>query len=554
MKPDQVVVSVVVPVYNVFEYIEICLDSVAAQTHPHLEVIVIDDGSTDGSGQLCDDVASRDSRFRVIHQANGGLSHARNVGIGVATGRYVTFLDSDDWWEPTFVASLVEALEHHPHAGTAMCSFRRVPGTVQDPGIARTRVLSPTEAVTEFAGRHHTLFVIACAKLFRRELLTPNLFPVGRVAEDAFTTHRLLMKAPVVQVPDALYVYRQRTDSIMSQPFTVARQLDEVDGSERQVDDFTRAGLLGAAGWSADQAFRKRARLIVAMEALGVDGTQEQYVALAQQSRSSRGTARHPAFRVLGSLAAVSPRLAVAAFGTFASASPLIPKALGSKKRIALTFDDGPASGTEDLVRLLVAESAGATFFLRGDRSEERPDVVRVIDSAQGLEIGTHSHTHPDLHHLDAEGIREELRRSSAAIESITGARPVPFRPPMGHRNARVDSIAGELGQPVVLWTVNSMDFKDPGSASAQVLANAEDGDIVLLHDTFPETVATVSSLLPALRGRGFELVTVSELLGDMAPGAVYRGANTPRVRLRRWVHLQRLRLARRARLLRPRR
>ena len=516
MSADTPLVSVVIPVHDVVDYLDACLDSVQAQTHPHLEVILVDDGSTDGSGLLCDERASRDPRMHVIHQENRGPGHARNVGIARATGSFVTFLDSDDWWHPHFVATLVRAVADHPGAGTAMCSFERVPGTAYDAGVTTTRVLSPEEAVHAFAGPHHSLYVIPCAKLFRRELLTPDIFPVGRLAEDAFTTHRLLMGAPVVLVPDPLYLYRQRPNSIMSQPFTVSQQLDEVEGSE----------------------------------SMGEPGTATQYAALARQSRSTRRLPRQGTFRALATVARFSPRLAVAIFTSFASSHTRWEPE--PSKRIALTFDDGPAPGTAQLVRYLVEQSAGATFFLRGDRCEERPDVVRLLHSSPGIEIGTHSHTHPDLHHLDAEGIRVELVRRRQAIESITGATPTLFRPPMGHRNGRVDAVARQVGQPVVLWSLNSMDFKDHESATTQVLAHAQDGDVVLLHDTFPDTLARMQTLVPALRSRGFELVTASALLGDLTPGVVYRGANSSSVRLRRWGALQRLRVARRAKLLRP--
>ena len=539
-------VTVVIPVHDVIDYLDDCLASVVAQTHTHLEVVLVDDGSTDGSGRVCDDMADRDPRFRVVHQENHGLSHARNVGITMATGAFVTFLDADDWWHPTFVATLVRALSDHPGAGTAMCSFERVPGAAYDPGTTTVRELTAQEAVDAFAGPHHSLFVITCAKLFRRELVAPDIFPVGRLAEDAWTTHRLLMAAPVVLVPECLYLYRQRPNSITSRPFTVARQLDEIGGSERQVRDFTGAGLPRAAGWSADQAFRKRVRLIAAMETAGEPSVEKHYDDLARHARSTRGLPRHVVFRALATVARTNPRLAVALFQRLTSAGPVRRPTTAVSKRIALTFDDGPAAATPDLVRYLVDRQAGATFFLRGDRSEADPDTVRLIHASPGMEIGTHSHTHPDLHHLDAEDIGVELRRSQEAIASITGVTPTLFRPPMGHRDDVVDSVAREVGQSVVLWSLNSMDFKDPQSATEQVLAGARSGDVVLLHDTSDQTLRTAQGLVPALQARGFELVTVGALLGQTVPGVVYRGANSAPVRLRRWVHLQRLRVERR--------
>jgi peptidoglycan/xylan/chitin deacetylase (PgdA/CDA1 family) len=222
-------------------------------------------------------------------------------------------------------------------------------------------------------------------------------------------------------------------------------------------------------------------------------------------------------------------------------------------KRIALTFDDGPGPDTDALVRFLVDENAGATFFLQGEHCEQRPDVVRLMAESAGIEVATHSHTHPDLELLDDEDIRIELERSISVVTELTGRAPTLFRPPRGHRNRRVDRVARELGQSVILWTVNSRDYKEGHSASRQVLGEAQAGDIVLLHDTHRSSVEATRELVPALRNRGFELVTVSELLGTCAPGRVYRGRNGATVRFSRWRRLQVLRVRRRVAMLRHR-
>ena len=93
---EKPLVSIIVPVYNVEKYLQACLESLACQTYPELEIILIDDGSTDSSGKMCDEFAQKDPRFKVVHQANGGLSNARNHGIQLAQGDYLTFVDSDD--------------------------------------------------------------------------------------------------------------------------------------------------------------------------------------------------------------------------------------------------------------------------------------------------------------------------------------------------------------------------------------------------------------------------------------------------------------------------
>ena len=118
-------ISVIVPVYNVAAYLPGCLDSILAQSHTNIEIIVIDDGSTDESGQICDDYALKDSRIRVIHKANGGLSDARNAGMYIMTGDYVSFVDSDDRVAPDFLATLLSAMKTH-NAEIGECQIKKV--------------------------------------------------------------------------------------------------------------------------------------------------------------------------------------------------------------------------------------------------------------------------------------------------------------------------------------------------------------------------------------------------------------------------------------------
>ncbi|MBR6489706.1 MAG: glycosyltransferase family 2 protein, partial [Muribaculaceae bacterium] len=118
-------VSVIIPVYNVQEYLARCIDSVLCQSHKELEVILVDDGSTDHSGAMCDDYASRDGRIKVIHKSNGGLSDARNAGLDVMTGDYVTFIDADDYVHPYFVELLLRGL-HESGSQIAVCRWQEL--------------------------------------------------------------------------------------------------------------------------------------------------------------------------------------------------------------------------------------------------------------------------------------------------------------------------------------------------------------------------------------------------------------------------------------------
>ena len=118
-------ISVIVPVYNGEKYLPICMKSLLEQTYRNLEVILVDDGSKDGSGAMCDAYAAQDSRVRVIHQANGGVSSARNAGLDQVTGKYVAFVDADDYVEPDYLKRLCEDLTRH-EADLSSCDYREV--------------------------------------------------------------------------------------------------------------------------------------------------------------------------------------------------------------------------------------------------------------------------------------------------------------------------------------------------------------------------------------------------------------------------------------------
>lgn len=205
-------------------------------------------------------------------------------------------------------------------------------------------------------------------------------------------------------------------------------------------------------------------------------------------------------------------------------------------KQIALTYDDGPGPETAELVSFLVAEGVPATFFLIGETCLSRPDEARLMATSPGIEVATHTHTHPDLNALDEAGVREELSRSLEAVEQVTGVRARYFRPPMGHRDKRVDRIAAALGQSLILWTLNSFDWRDPKHAGERVVRGARPGDIVLLHDTRPHTVTTTRFIVTELKRQGYKFTSVADIVGATAPGTVHRGATAKRTLVKRWA------------------
>ena len=223
------ILSVIVPVYNVENYLNRCVDSILTQTFSDFEVILVNDGSKDNSGTLCDQYAREDPRVRVLHKANGGLSDARNAGIDAARGGYLCFIDSDDYIEPEMLEELYRLAKSH-EADVSVCGIcdcyesGRYPQSDSD----REYVLSGVEALQyTLAGRE--LPGSVCTKLIRRELCEHHRFLKGRTYEDAFYTPELLLQArKVAATTKSLYNYWHREDSITTRPFS-EKNMDVVD-------------------------------------------------------------------------------------------------------------------------------------------------------------------------------------------------------------------------------------------------------------------------------------------------------------------------------------
>lgn len=213
-------VSVIVPVYNVEKYLPKCIDSIMKQSYSKLDIILVDDGSTDASGAICDSYATKDSRITVLHKRNGGLSDARNHGLDKATGEYVLFVDSDDYIHPQMVAILMEALEKNA-ADIAVCGFREVreEETITPPDIGESEKIASAFSGNE---KYEQLYfnnlqtVVAWNKLYRRHIFEKLRYPVGKLQEDEYIIHLLLYEAQkLVYIKADLYYYVQRQNSIM---------------------------------------------------------------------------------------------------------------------------------------------------------------------------------------------------------------------------------------------------------------------------------------------------------------------------------------------------
>ena len=219
-------ISVVIPVFNVEPYLNKCMTSIVQQSYKELEIIVVDDGSTDNSSQICDEWAVRDSRVRVIHKENGGLSDARNAGLAVATGRYISFVDSDDWLQPQFMEILMKTLKE-ANADIVECGVLFVDEQGQ---ILRRRCfqgnkaeknrIEALRALVKEDGVYQTVW----NKLYKRDVLEGILFEKGKYNEDDFWTYQIFDRAEkLIVIPNELYCYLQRKSSIMGGGYQLKR-------------------------------------------------------------------------------------------------------------------------------------------------------------------------------------------------------------------------------------------------------------------------------------------------------------------------------------------
>jgi glycosyltransferase involved in cell wall biosynthesis len=232
----QPLISVIVPVYRVEAYLTACVESVLAQTYHNFELILVDDGSPDKCPGMCDDFAARDSRIRVIHKENGGLSSARNAGIDAAKGDYLAFLDSDDLWTPVFLERLYRSIEE-TGAELAVCLFRRFRGEAPTdlPQTVPTETLTRRQAFECLFGLRNENMVVAPNKLYHRRLFDGIRYPVGKLHEDEAVIHEVIGAAKTVAwVDEAHYLYRESPDSITTAKFSL-RRLDETYAKEQRI-------------------------------------------------------------------------------------------------------------------------------------------------------------------------------------------------------------------------------------------------------------------------------------------------------------------------------
>lgn len=232
-------VCVIIPIYNIEQYVCDCVTSAQRQSYADISIVLVDDGSTDGSALVCDRVAKHDDRVFVIHKENGGLSSARNAGVEYALNElhseWLFFLDGDDAIHSLTIGSLLEScLLNKTRIGvTRLQNVYDIPDL--DIPVSRGSLVVPTDA---FWVKYGVESIVACGKLFHSSLWSNVRFPDGRLHEDEFTTYRVLFQETNIALSDALfYYYRMRSNSITNTSWNI-RRLDILDAKKEQIRFF----------------------------------------------------------------------------------------------------------------------------------------------------------------------------------------------------------------------------------------------------------------------------------------------------------------------------
>ncbi len=231
-------ISIIVPVFNVEEYLERCVKCLQMQSYNNLEIILIDDGSTDSSGDICDKLAQEDARIRVIHQPNGGLSCARNTGLNLFTGEYVCFIDSDDYIHTDFIKYLYCLCK------TNSCKISICTSIMTDKndyeGVLQwdlpVDLYDNNEILHYYYSDRHSMIAVAWNKLLHKSVIRGIRFEPGIIHEDEATTFKYLYNAgPVVFSTNQIYYYFSRPDSITGSKFS-EKNLDIFVGYKNRLD------------------------------------------------------------------------------------------------------------------------------------------------------------------------------------------------------------------------------------------------------------------------------------------------------------------------------
>lgn len=229
-------ISIIIPVYNVEKYLVACIESIIHQTYQNLEIILVNDGSTDNSPQICDAYVQKDARIKVIHKKNGGLSDARNAGYAEVTGEYMAFVDSDDMIAANCYRTLLQ-ISTELKADIVECGFLKFKSENELNKLESTIIIEDfdTEKALELLMKEQ-LKQVVWNKLYKTNAINKLLFEKGKIHEDEFWTYKVFANAnKIVKTSQVLYFYRQQHESIMAEKYNLKR-LSGLEAREERID------------------------------------------------------------------------------------------------------------------------------------------------------------------------------------------------------------------------------------------------------------------------------------------------------------------------------
>ena len=235
---DLPLISVVVPVYRVEKYLDHCIQSIAEQTYSNLEILLVDDGSPDGSGAICDCWAARDSRIRVFHKQNAGAGAARNTALDAARGEIITFVDSDDYLHPNMFSHLCGLMKDGVEIAECEIGITERDDLAMDDGTGAEILVCETEEALRLHIQDEVFRQTPPNKLYRRECVGDIRFPEGNLIDDEFFTYKVLGNARKLAHSCAcMYAYRQQSGSAMHKPYSL-RRLQGLDAKLQRLSYF----------------------------------------------------------------------------------------------------------------------------------------------------------------------------------------------------------------------------------------------------------------------------------------------------------------------------
>ncbi|MFZ7133255.1 MAG: glycosyltransferase family 2 protein [Eubacteriales bacterium] len=272
-------ISIIVPIYKVEKYLHRCVDSILNQIYKNLEIILVDDGSPDNCGSICDEYKTKDYRIKVIHKKNGGLSDARNAGLELVNGDYICFLDSDDWIHEEYISKLYHLLIK-TNSDISVCNFIRTSteNILINNFNEEIYEFSNVEALGQFIDKLYVQMVVSWGKLYKKKLFNNIRFPVGRIHEDEFITYKLIYKANKIVFSTAqLLYYWQRNESIMGVGFNIKYRLDALDALEERAEFLLEVGLDDISSKTYKSVFFIYLEILAKLNALEINKSEFMY-------------------------------------------------------------------------------------------------------------------------------------------------------------------------------------------------------------------------------------------------------------------------------------